>query len=700
MRFTRPAAVLLVLLLCGATQAGVVINEILYHAPNDLDDVQFIELHNTGDEVIGLAGWKLTRGVTYEFAASAKLDANGYLVLCKNLQAFKKAYGFDPAGQFKGALSHSEARLELLDAQGKSIDRVRYRSRAPWPVSPDGYSASLERICPTAPADSVDNWAPSPLPNAYRPSGTPGKRNASYSATRAPAISRVTFTPSHATPGQEIKVDATVSGLNLKSVEVRYRYASSGAETEERSVLMKQGDKNRYSATIPTDKASQIVRFRVAAGDDQGTTRFYPAENDLRPALSVYVHDALPKAAVPLGYVINVGVAQMHASQRGNALGTALGNFFGQPGSSPRGNSAFVYVDAATGTPEVFDFIHVTPRKAGRKVRLHKDHLLAGMSVLNLIYEELDRFVLAEPMAYEVYRKAGNAAPRTDFVRTWLDGQPIGYQLLIEQPNKAFIRHIGLKADGNIYKCVWWGNTIQTTHEKKTHMQEGHQDIVALVNELQKTRGEAQWAVIKKNFDVEQVINYFAVNMVLSHWDGYFNNYFTYHDVSGTGKWTMYPWDQDKTWGFHDGIRGYDVFVDMPLSFGMEGDVPPGMRRGQGAPSGFGFGSIWWRPGGAFSRPLLANPQFRQQFLARTKEILETVYTEDVFFPKIKQLGERLEDEVTYRAELQRQDPKQAVAHLNRNLDALRTHLTKRRNWLLQQDELKKAGAFDRTVLK
>jgi len=36
------------------------------------------------------------------------------------------------------------------------------------------------------------------------------------------------------------------------------------------------------------------------------------------------------------------------------------------------------------------------------------------------------------------------------------------------------------------------------------------------------------------------VVNYFAVNTVLSHWDGFFNNYFAYNDRAGTGKRTKY----------------------------------------------------------------------------------------------------------------------------------------------------------------
>ena len=34
----------------------------------------------------------------------------------------------------------------------------------------------------------------------------------------------------------------------------------------------------------------------------------------------------------------------------------------------------------------------------------------------------------------------------------------------------------------------------------------------------------------------------------------------------------MYPWDQDKTWGHYDGLGADELFFDMPLTFGMDGD--------------------------------------------------------------------------------------------------------------------------------
>src|SRR5262249_12450888 len=68
--------------------AAVVVNEIMYHPPDDRDDLQFVELHNTGDAPVDLAGWRL-KGARYQFPAGSSIAANGYLVVCKDAKAFK-----------------------------------------------------------------------------------------------------------------------------------------------------------------------------------------------------------------------------------------------------------------------------------------------------------------------------------------------------------------------------------------------------------------------------------------------------------------------------------------------------------------------------------------------------------------------------------------------------------------------------------
>jgi spore coat protein CotH len=397
---------------------------------------------------------------------------------------------------------------------------------------------------------------------------------------------------------------------------------------------------------------------------------------------------------------LTAGQLRALEKQRGQANPFMRGRSGDKQPETKQGRSAFVFVDQRTGEPKVFDFVNITPRSAGYKVHFHKDQTLKSMTSINLIFEYNDRFVLAEPLAYEVYRRAGNAAELTDFVRLWIDGELAGYHLLIEQPNRSFLKRNQIHENGNMYKILWYERGVIGQHEKKSNLRSGHDDIVQLVDLLEKTKSNSdeQWAVIQKHFNVPQVINYFAINMCLSHWDGFFNNYFTYHDIEGSGKWEMYPWDQDKTWGFHDGLSEGQDFYDMPLTFGMEGDRPPGWPKDRKPPRGVAH--AWWRPGGYFSSPLLTNPHFRSLFLARTKEILETIYTEDVFFPIINEMGDRLKEEVRIRATALKQDPDQASEKLQRNLQSLRDHLTKRRKFLLEQPEIRNAGKSQRAEIK
>jgi len=150
------------------------------------------------------------------------------------------------------------------------------------------------------------------------------------------------------------------------------------------------------------------------------------------------------------------------------------------------------------------------------------------------------------------------------------------------------------------------------------------------------------------------------------------------------GKWEMYPWDQDKTWGYFDGLPDDQVFYNMPLTFGMAGDRPPGDRDGGGR----GLQRAWWRPGGWFSGPLLANPQFRKIFLARTKEILEKSYTKEVYFPLMEVMASSLEEDVKLRGEATGMATDAARQELARNVELLKDHLVKRRQFLLEQPEV------------
>lgn len=691
-----------------AALASVVINEVFYNAPDDLDDLQWVELHNPAGRPADVSGWTLDDGRVYTFPADTAIGPNGYLVVALSPERFVQFYQGPVLGPLKRALQRDGEKIELKDAAGNVVDVARYKDRAPWPVSADGYSASLERISPSAGGDSADNWAASPLPPTTKPSGTPGKQNGSFSAQLPPVV-KVGAAPTDLAPATPLRVEVTATGTG--ELTLLYRVVAGGTEGEESTVPMARKADGRFAASIPGQVAGSLVRYRVKAVGGAGGVRFAPAEHDLRPTLSAYVHEKWESPNIPLGLIIRGGPdrrAANPASLTPPPLGPAGGqrgmggrgprpNFGGfgarqEMPRPPRGGSAFVFVDHETGQAVVFDYISTVPRNNDRgfKVFFHKDHTLNGMASVNLVFEGSEWSLMAEALAYDVYRRAGTFAPKTEFVRMWVDGTLAGHHLMIERPNRSFLRQNKIADDGNLYKVQWMGRDVVGQHEKRTHEQGNHDDLLTVIDRLAKTADpDAQWKVIQETFDVEQVATYFAVNMVLSHWDGFFNNYFAYHDTK-RGKWMMFPWDQDKTSGYYDGLPDDQVFVDMPLTFGKEGDRAPAAQGT--AAGGRGGGPRWWRAGGHFSRPLLANAHFRQIFLARTRDVLERVYTSGTYFPVIDQMAVRLAPDAAARAKLRGEDEASGARLLARDAQLLKDHLMKRREFLLGQQELQDAG--------
>src|SRR5262245_28774037 len=87
------ASVLLAAVPMSVSQPRVVINEVMYHPPDDLDAVQFIELLNAGEAEVDVSGWSFNKGIKFTFPAGTKLGAGGFLVVCRNRAEFAERYG-------------------------------------------------------------------------------------------------------------------------------------------------------------------------------------------------------------------------------------------------------------------------------------------------------------------------------------------------------------------------------------------------------------------------------------------------------------------------------------------------------------------------------------------------------------------------------------------------------------------------------
>ena len=66
----------------GSTASSeVMINEIFYNSPNDLETLEFVELHNSSDEAVDLSGWSFDKGIKFKFSDGSTIRGRGYLVL-------------------------------------------------------------------------------------------------------------------------------------------------------------------------------------------------------------------------------------------------------------------------------------------------------------------------------------------------------------------------------------------------------------------------------------------------------------------------------------------------------------------------------------------------------------------------------------------------------------------------------------------
>lgn len=671
--------------LTSAADRDVVINEIMYHPPNDQDKLQFVEVFNRGSEAVNLSQWSFTKGIKFTFPKGTIAAPQSFLVLCLDPGAFSAHYGREvsPLGPFGGRLSHKSDRLELVNAAGEVIDSLKYGDGNGWPAGADGYSSSLERICPQAPSDAPANWAASTWPPAKRAAGTPGRMNSCLVTNLPPQISNVTFLPVAPTPLQSVKVTASIAAQDgVQSVQLLYRLPTTGRESDEQSIAMTRvsGDAKEgvYQATLPPRPNGQLVRFRIKATDGAGLDRLEPGVNEPRPTYSYFSYTNAIPAKIAVGQLVNVSRAP-----RGPGHYERKPSRRAQTAIPIRGNGAFLYVPADGSPPQTLDYVKVVGRHGGTKVHFQKDNTLKGMSAINLISEGPMRWILAEPLAYVVYRMAGVPCPLTEHIRISLDGRNVGLQLLVEQPNQSFLTRNSRDPSGDLYKLIWYGQGIVGQHEKKTNPETGHAALVRLIQDLKAKSGRDQWAYIQQHFNVDEVASYYAVNMCIQNWDGFFNNYYVYQDLNPNGKWEIFPWDEDKTWGDYDGASPRYDWYSMPLTFGMNGDASPREFLSFG---GGPFGGVsWWRPPGYLSGPLLANPEFRRLFLARLQVLCQSAFTETNLNPIIQVMQQRLEPEVRAQASATGADAQQAVREFTGYMNSFRSQVVNRRKFILQE---------------
>jgi len=202
---------------------------------------------------------------------------------------------------------------------------------------------------------------------------------------------------------------------------------------------------------------------------------------------------------------------------------------------------------------------------------------LHGLEKMILKNERQDLSLINEHMTYEVFRRAGIAAPTTAHAVVTINGHLNGVYLMREPINKDFLRrNFGAgNAEGNLYEVELGPgrNFIQNPHliDLKHEFEEGRSraDITAVASAVLSATPQTFMAKVGALVDLDRYLTYYAVEAATSYYDGFSvhsnNTYLYFHPEDG--RMLMIPWGADETfWAGTNPITRMDSPLLEPRS--------------------------------------------------------------------------------------------------------------------------------------
>lgn len=157
----------------------IVINEIMYHHGTRDERYEYVELYNSSDTDVALAGWAFTDGINFVFTDQHVIPSEGYIVVAQDPNLLEDLYphlskGTNLVGPYVGSLNDHSERIRLSRPIGQvdpvtnqpdtflvTADQVTYYDGGRWSIWADGQGSSLECRDPHKRNDTPDAWAAS-----------------------------------------------------------------------------------------------------------------------------------------------------------------------------------------------------------------------------------------------------------------------------------------------------------------------------------------------------------------------------------------------------------------------------------------------------------------------------------------------------------------------------------------------------------
>jgi len=582
----KPAAILVataIILTCFFPVHGqIVINELMYSPGESVSEAaEYIELFNPWLVTVDMAGWSFSNGVKLTFPAGTSLSGGQYLVLARDAAIFRQVYGFDPHFVYSGKLDDGGELVRLVDAAGTVMDEVEYSDEPPWPVLADGLGPSLEVIYPVADNNTPRNWRAGSLGSPIARL-TPGRRNSATATGLPPWIPKVEF-KKRPDPGEAVEVSATV--IDAITTLLIYRVDLGSERTISMTASGPSAEGTLYKATIPGQPAGSLVRLRIQAMGATGLNG-YPRFDDTIQNVGYFIEDPALSTQLPVIHWFidpsryELALQHAHTDLTEPAALVYNGDVYDSVQCRVRGGSArwWPKLHWKFVMPKAHDFnLSQLPRPIDR---------------FNLQGSYSDKTYLREILSWESFQEAGVPSNRMFHVRLHQNNKFFGLYLFLEQPDDDWLARHGLSEDAAHYKATEEADGSNTAspaalvakYEKESRESEDYSDLWEFLQGVNSTDGESRRRYLFDHIDIPAMVNYLAVNAVIHNNDHITKNYYLYRDTEGTGRWRMFPWDMDLTFGRHylgapedewGVVLNDTIWADVDVIPGRE-DVSPG----------------------------------------------------------------------------------------------------------------------------
>lgn len=198
---------------------------------------------------------------------------------------------------------------------------------------------------------------------------------------------------------------------------------------------------------------------------------------------------------------------------------------------------------------------------------VHADQEVGGYRTLNLLNANGDPTFVRTVLYSEIARQYG-PAPRASFVRVVINGESWGIYVNLQQFNKDFLRDEFDTTKGARWKVPgsprgragleYLGESVELYRRlyeiKSKDDEKAWADLVRLCRLLHTTAPEHLEAVLSPHLDVDSVLRFLAVDVVLVNSDGYWtraSDYNVYQDPAG--RFHVIPYDFNEALGADGG---------------------------------------------------------------------------------------------------------------------------------------------------